>query len=336
MKLFKTICLLSILACAAFFATAEVRTTTRSQTTYVGTLPFNGNPQSLLCGNGVFLEPGELWGLTAGYLPFYGGIGSGFFPSPMKVVTGSATNLATVGKFSANKLISTNAVTLQNVGANKVVMTDANSDTLGVTLGSHLSVSGGVLDTVSGGGNVTATPTADSLGRLAMFTGANSGTDIIPTSLFSDVDGNLIVDGNLTVNGTVTFPGGVSLATITAGYYFPTFTAVLNSSPPQAYATRYTRIGNVVNVDGRITFNVAASGTLTQCELSLPFPSDLAVTEDCVGQGARIIPSTTTGVNTQASVVAHITHNTALLTFIPLGTGTVTGDYTFHFTYVLQ
>ena len=89
---------------------------------------------------------------------------------------------------------------------------------------------------------------------------------------------------NPTFNSISFAPG--SGGNIDSGVYTPVAGAVSNVQTVTAFECVWTRIGNVVQVSGRIDVDTTTSGD-TRWTLTLPFPDDLIVRGDLAGTAAR-------------------------------------------------
>lgn len=114
---------------------------------------------------------------------------------------------------------------------------------------------------------------------------------------------------------------------VTSGTYTPTETSVTNlDSTPNAGVFRWTRIGNIVQVSGRVTYDPTAGSTFSEFRLSLPIASDFAAASDCVGCGSD-------ANGTVFEIAADITNNEAQINFTSVSGGTSASTASFMFTY---
>lgn len=105
---------------------------------------------------------------------------------------------------------------------------------------------------------------------------------------------NVAITGG-TINGAViggTTPAAATFTTlaiaagaIISGTYTPTLTAVTNVAASTAYACQYIRVGNVVNVSGKLDVDPTLTGA-TLLGISLPIASTLSAAEKCSGVAA--------------------------------------------------
>lgn len=70
-----------------------------------------------------------------------------------------------------------------------------------------------------------------------------------------------------------------------SGTYLPTLTAVTNVAATTAYNCQYMRVGNVVNVSGKLDVDPTIVAA-TVVGISLPIASTLSAAEKCSGVGA--------------------------------------------------
>lgn len=70
-----------------------------------------------------------------------------------------------------------------------------------------------------------------------------------------------------------------------SGTYLPTLTAVTNVAASTAYNCQYIRVGNVVNVSGKLDVDPTLTGA-TLLGISLPIASTLSAAEKCSGVAA--------------------------------------------------
>jgi len=91
---------------------------------------------------------------------------------------------------------------------------------------------------------------------------------------------------------------GRSRAAAYSGTYTPTLTNVANLGASTAYQCQWIRVGNIVNVSGKVDVDPTLTATATQLGISLPVASNIGAAEDCAGtafasgiagQGAAII-----------------------------------------------
>lgn len=122
--------------------------------------------------------------------------------------------------------------------------------------------------------------------------------------------------------------GAVTGATnqyIASGSYTPTLTGVLNVAASTAYPCQWLRVGNVVNVSGRVDIDPTAAAA-TQLGVSLPIASAFTEVSDCAGAiNASSI------VSQSGAVLADFTNDRAEINYV--ATGTANQAMYFTFTY---
>lgn len=124
------------------------------------------------------------------------------------------------------------------------------------------------------------------------------GTNNVPA--FADVSGNwndLLASGGPVSASTLSITQGA----VISGTYLPILTAVTNVAATTAYNAQYMRVGNVVNVSGKLDVDPTLTGA-TQVGISLPIASVLSAAEKCSGTAAS---------NSVVSEVAAIDGDTA-------------------------
>lgn len=116
--------------------------------------------------------------------------------------------------------------------------------------------------------------------------------------IYSDTSGNWYVLANLT---SATFASlAITAGAISSGTYTPTLFNVTNVAASTAYACQYIRVGNVVNVSGKVDVDPTLAAA-TVLGISLPIASTLSAAEKCAGVASS---------NTIASEVAAIDADT--------------------------
>lgn len=111
------------------------------------------------------------------------------------------------------------------------------------------------------------------------------------------------------------------------GSYTPVASNLTNLDSAVPSVASWSRKGNVVTVSGRITLNATADNLDTGVELTLPFASNLANSEDISGTAA-----TYTARQQSAAVLGNTSTDHAwFLYFNTAGTGDVTFAYTFQY-----
>lgn len=99
------------------------------------------------------------------------------------------------------------------------------------------------------------------------------------------------VFGRNPVFNSISFVPG-SGGNIDSGVYTPVATGITNCDAVTAFECAWTRIGNVVQVSGRVDVDPTATGD-TRWSLTLPVPDDLTAIGDLAGTAARRSGSTT-------------------------------------------
>lgn len=69
----------------------------------------------------------------------------------------------------------------------------------------------------------------------------------------------------------------------TSGTYTPTLFNISNLDASTAYECAYTRIGDIVSVNGRVDIDPTAGNTLTEIDISFPVASNIAEGFQCTG-----------------------------------------------------
>ena len=164
-------------------------------------------------------------------------------------------------------------------------------------------------------GGLTATePAAPNLKLAIAFvinSHANVGTLMVRVDTGSrmvdlyDVETTTPSDGDTLVYDG---PAGVWKPTFLAasGTYTPTATGIVNCDTVTTFESSWFRVGNVVQVSGRVDVDPTASGD-TRWSLSLPVPGDLVVIYDLAGTAARRSGS----VSSPGAVYAGVTSDEA-------------------------
>lgn len=119
---------------------------------------------------------------------------------------------------------------------------------------------------------------------------------------------------------------------IATGSYTPSATAVANCDvvDPVPTVCRFTRIGNLVTVYGRVLIDPNAGNTLTTFRLTLPVASTFSANTDLHG----IIAGTSTGAVGSGYCIADTSNHEAVLSVYPNNASAV--NYGFTFQYVVQ
>lgn len=130
--------------------------------------------------------------------------------------------------------------------------------------------------------------------------------------------------GGYDIQGTY---GGVGAPTF--GTYTPTINHTINITTNTPNPCHWTRIGNLVTVDGSITMTPTISGSSCVLDISLPVASALTSITDLTGLGGGPIGAGTGYINTDVTNV--------LAQYITGNAGTTSSSTnSFHFTYVVK
>lgn len=93
-----------------------------------------------------------------------------------------------------------------------------------------------------------------------------------------------------------------TVTTLVGSTYTPTLTNVTNLSASTAYQAQYMRVGNTVNVSGRVDIDPIAAGAV-ELGITLPVTSNFGAIEDCAGVAAA------SGIAGQVAAIAADTVN---------------------------
>ena len=159
-------------------------------------------------------------------------------------------------------------------------------------------------------------------GKLILRTTTNNS--VTPTDKFVIEQDGRVYGTALHNTGTIT---GTTNQYIASGTYTPTLTNVTNISASTAYSCQYMRVGNVVNVSGRVDIDATAAAA-TELGMSLPVASDFAANEKCAGTGASL-----TALDDAIVIRADATNNRAQFVFT--ATDVANTSRFFQFQYVI-
>jgi hypothetical protein len=159
---------------------------------------------------------------------------------------------------------------------------------------------------------------------------------------------NLLEDGELTLsalgsNGVLKyvasggheFTGPVNAANLNttgtagnvhSGTYTPTLTNVANVDASTANSCTFSRVGNLVTVEGVINIDATAAATDTEVGLSLPIASNFTAITQLAGAGACI---TAGAYGESVAIVADTTNDRARILLRPSGTAGRNVAFTF-------
>jgi hypothetical protein len=110
--------------------------------------------------------------------------------------------------------------------------------------------------------------------------------------MFSSLPGESVstssVIASATHEGAWTFPliHNIGAGNITSGTYTPSIANVANASGITAQVSTYSRVGNIVTVNGVFTFGSTSAGLQTTLTISLPIASNFTLSTDATGVGA--------------------------------------------------
>jgi hypothetical protein len=99
-----------------------------------------------------------------------------------------------------------------------------------------------------------------------------------------------------------------------SGTYVPTLTGVVNVDSATASTFTWSRVGQLVTVQGYVAIDPVASATLTRLGVALPVASAFTGNADCCGS---IVSADGTGVTTSGLVYANATNDRAEFYYQP-------------------
>jgi len=235
---------------------------------------------------------------------------TGTATTPALQTAANAQAGASVGLFNYSAAVSGSYITLSKSKSGTVgsVGAVASGDTLGSIVfagddGTAFLSSAFISAAVDG------TPgTNDMPGRLVFGTtadGASSPTERM--RIGSDGLVQLASTSGLSIGRTAVTSPAATDGNVFSGTYTPTLTNTTNIAASTAYECYYIRVGNMVNVSGRVGIDPTAAGSIT-LGVSLPISSD--ITNNCYGtcnnQQGDAIAITADNTNNRASFVGTI------------------------------
>lgn len=313
-------------------------TTADTSTNEHGLAPkLSGIGTEFLSGLGLWTEvPSASGSLNNNDIPFYSG--AEFFPSGLDYDAASqsitaSTNFTVNGILNAKGTNTANYLTVTNWGGTTIgdVSTSVHGLVPVAPNDATKFLNGlGAWSIPAGGGGSVSTSGSPAVNQVSYF----SGSSTITGDADFTFDGTTVTAGTLTAgNLSVTSNGG----NILSGTYTPTRTAGTGSTTvgTTAYTSMYSRIGNIVTVQGRVQMARTSSGTI-DFTISLPIASDLASVNDLYGQGNNIyytagLPTLEIG---SVAIIADLVNNTAK--FYLLGSSATGTLRDCHFTFTYQ
>lgn len=184
------------------------------------------------------------------------------------------------------------------------------------------------------GGAISGTITTRYGVRIDTLTGGTTKYGIFVQSDPTSLGGTLSVTGTTTLATSLTGvlradSGVVSVdATVVSGTYTPTATNVTNITSSTPNNATYTRVGNVVSVNGTITVTETLA-VASQVDISLPVASNLGAATDLNGVATM---DSTASVNMY--IKGDATNDRASIFFTAAGVGQTSTIY-YHFSYTV-
>jgi hypothetical protein len=235
---------------------------------------------------------------------------------------------------------------LNSTSAGVMGFTDPSTFLTGLTVGTTTITSGtttrilydnaGVLGeyTITGSGNVVMS-TSPTLVTPSFTTGFKIGGAAASRKMLVGNGTNYVASTETWAvpgtSGNVLQSDGTNWTSVTptivlSGTFTPSPTNDVNLDAFTAYECQYLRVGDVVNVSGKISLDASSSATTTSIELDLPFVSTFTNDREAAGTGWS---SEITGAGFQISSVGSLT--TVKISFISLDAAT--HEYSYHYTY---
>jgi hypothetical protein len=167
--------------------------------------------------------------------------------------------------------------------------------------------------------------TADTTGNLNLQ--SNGATVLAMTSAGIAVTGTLIPSGKITATTAGIDVPTSALGTCYSGTYTPTITNATNTTQTTAIQCRYTRVGNLVTVYGKLNLAVNTPGLTTSWTFSLPVASSIT---------ANNTDATGVAVSETSTEVYGGIAGTGVFVFSGLGVTTANHGVDFTFNYIVQ
>jgi len=124
-----------------------------------------------------------------------------------------------------------------------------------------------------------------------------------------EFDGNCNIRA-FKVHNNLTAQGSATQQDIRSGTYTPTAVIIANVLTATPQKAQWLRVGNVVTVSGTITLDPITSSLAASVRMSLPVPSNLAISSDCSGVGNQ-------GVRENLLIVANTANDQANFEWVP-------------------
>ena len=228
---------------------------------------------------------------------------------------------AVMSKFSANSTAIRNSIQNTNSGTlaqswHIATNNDANTYALLGTTSTGFTTSGNL---------VAQQP------RLEFYSG-NNAKSIIQVTTNSALGFYTNATERLTIaaGGNITATGNFTAGNVTSGTYTPTLTNVTNVAASTPVQLQYSRVGNYVQISGRVSIDLTTTLLASQMDMSLPIASDFTTGLEAGGVATGFADQTS---NWQIS--CDVTNNR--LVFYSTGVAN-TANSVYHFTcgYYIQ
>lgn len=136
-----------------------------------------------------------------------------------------------------------------------------------------------------------------------------------------DITPTLAITSSIISDFTTAVLAIIATFDIDSGVYTPTVTGVANVDSTGAFESQWQRIGDIVQVTGRISVDATAAATATIVRISLPVASNLANTDHLNGLSSVCLDTSgatpITEPTTAGIIFADTTNNEAILYFTP-------------------